>query len=289
MRIRRPVATRSGRLMFGSVYADYPDVLRESLHAMNAGYRRKPPGGIANRLQRLYVRIWGIPEIGFRIRALHFSRALSKLPRNPSRVLDAGSGIGAYSMALAQMYSSAEIVGCELDASKALFCRQLAQKLRVPNLRFIEADISREGAIDDSFDLIICIDVLEHVRNYKGTLSNFARWLKPGGSLYLHTPQSDQKRFLKQFRHWEHPDHVREGFSGPGLQIDLRKAGFDEIDCVETFGTWGRLAWELNHASLKWSLALAALLFPPIYALGRLDLITKRTDGLGLSILARRA
>lgn len=44
------------------------------------------------------------------------------------------------------------------------------------------------------FDLIICSDVLEHVRRYRRALSEMARVLRPGGTLILTAPEAPARR-----------------------------------------------------------------------------------------------
>ena len=43
---------------------------------------------------------------------------------------------------------------------------------------------------DQAFDLVVCSDVLEHVRLYRKALSEIARVLRPGGALILTVPLS---------------------------------------------------------------------------------------------------
>src|SRR5438132_9052355 len=54
----------------------------------------------------------------------------------------------------------------------------------------IVADLTALPLGDASFDAVLCTQVLEHVRDPGRVLTEFARVLKPGGSLYLTIPQS---------------------------------------------------------------------------------------------------
>src|ERR1700687_2271944 len=217
---------------------------------MNDSYRTEEPKALVGALQRAYIRWLGVPEIGFRLRALHFRRALRYLPLTPRRVLDAGSGIGAYSVFFAPRFPAATVIGCDIDETKTAFCNRLRSELRLSNLEFVHSDVTRLDLDEGSLDLIVCIDVLEHVNAYQAALSQFHQDLRPGGFLYLHTPQIDQRRLLKRFDSWRHDDHVREGFSPVALVRELEAAGFRNVNATETFGVVGKLAWELNHLTL---------------------------------------
>jgi SAM-dependent methyltransferase len=274
--------------MFGSIYSGHPDVLRQSLLGMNQGYSFNKPTGLMSRLQRAYIRLFGIPEIGFRLRAVYFGRSIKWLPRKPARLLDAGSGIGAYSVLLAQRYPSAKVTGCDLDAAKTAFSAELSKELGLTNLEFMTGDITNLRGLTEPFDAIVCIDVLEHVADYQAALRCFSSLLRPGGVLYLHTPQPNQERILKRFRNWQHEGHVREGFVPHVLVSDLSEVGFDVVEVRETFGVIGKLAWELNHLTLSWNQGVAGLVFPVLYLLARLDSTTNNRRGLGITLTARR-
>jgi cyclopropane fatty-acyl-phospholipid synthase-like methyltransferase len=203
--------------------------------------------------------------------------------------LDAGSGIGAYSVLLAKRYPNSTVVGCDLDDELVAFSTRLAEEFAIPNIDFVRRDITGLQRIGDPFDLVVCIDVLEHIVDYGAVLTGFYNALRPNGMLYLHVPQANQKRVLGRFRDWQHEGHVREGFIPRTLSDELGEKGFNIIESRPTFGTFGSLAWELNHLAISRSLVLAGLTFPPLYVLALLDTIIKNERGLGISIVASRS
>ena len=274
--------------MFGSIYASHPDVLRQSLRELTTGKETDDPALALEALQRAYVRLLGIPEIGFRLRAMYFSRALAHRP-SPHRVLDAGCGIGAYSLMLARRYPLAEVVGCDIDKTKTAFCNELRDEIGLANVRFVEADVTDLADVRGQFDLILCIDVLEHVEDYRAALASFHRVLGPEGDLYVHVPRANQERLFRRFDHWQLASHVRDGFSGENLAWDFQQAGFDVERVTPTFGFLGKLAWELNHLTLQWNLGVAGAVFPMLFALAGLDHRLRSDHGLGLLITARKS
>ena len=255
---------------------------------MNEAYRVGEPSALVSHLQGAYIRLLGIPEIGLRLRALYFSQALKHLPPNPARVLDAGSGIGAYALLLARRYPSATVIGCDVDEGKTSFCAGLVDEHGLKNVQFVSADVTDLDSLGEPFDVIVCVDVLEHVSDYERALQCFWHMLKPDGILYLHTPQRYQRRIFSRFKTWQHEDHVREGFKPGDLASDLERVGFAVVELRQTFGVFGKLAWELNHLTLKWNAGLAGLAFPGLYMLARLDAAGRNEEGLGVSLTARK-
>lgn len=66
---------------------------------------------------------------------------------------------------------------------------------------FMKADLNRGVPYEDeSFDYVACLEGLEHIENYHNALREFARVLKPGGSLVISTPNplnvKSRMRFL---------------------------------------------------------------------------------------------
>src|SRR3972149_4409597 len=125
--------------MFGSEYADHPEILLSSLRAMNNRYRMAVGAGSRNiigRLQVFYVRLFGIPEIGFQVRGMYFRQALQLLQESRLRYIgDAGSGIGCYALALAAVFPKARVVGWDIDGGKLKVARVIAEKRNLTNVR----------------------------------------------------------------------------------------------------------------------------------------------------------
>ncbi len=85
--------------MFGKEYAKYLDILISSFGEINSLYQKKAKANSnISFLKKIYVLLFGIPEIGFRICSMYFKTSLASnlLNKNLKKILDAGSGIGAY-------------------------------------------------------------------------------------------------------------------------------------------------------------------------------------------------
>ncbi|MFH0749611.1 MAG: class I SAM-dependent methyltransferase [Candidatus Gottesmanbacteria bacterium] len=278
--------------MFGSIYSNHLDYLKKSFRGMNKEYHKKDKNKasfVMDKLQQAYIKIFGIPEIGFQMRYFHFKKTLDMCgEKNLNRILDAGCGIGCYTVALARQFKNSAVVGVDNSKRNVHIGKTLARELRLSNIVFKTGDISKRTLERKKYDFIICIDVLEHIEEYQRVLKNFYQMLRPGGYLYIHVPQMHQKRFFKRFQTWSHEGHVREGFVPSIFDRDLKKIGFHKIRVWNTFGTMGSIAWELNHLALSKSFVMTALIYPLLLPLVFLDRFIMNRKGLAAAYLYKK-
>jgi SAM-dependent methyltransferase len=80
-----------------------------------------------------------------------------------------------------------------------------------------------------SFDVVLCNDVIEHLERPSHALRSIWRGLKPGGLLYLNTPNLNglRRRFFAKADAAEH--HISL-FAHDDLRWLLRRVGFDVVD-----------------------------------------------------------
>jgi len=98
------------------------------------------------------------------------------------RILTIGDGVGFGSLYLSQC--GHEVTYSELSEKCLRFARQLFELTSEPvhvldNLNGIEAG---------GYDIVLCLDVLEHVPEPSELVKQFARYLRPGGILIVHAP-----------------------------------------------------------------------------------------------------
>ncbi len=116
----------------------------------------------------------------YRGRRLIIAAELERLALPRSAVLlDAGCGSGR---TLQQLASLGEVHGIELDPVAA----EVAQARAIGDVRIGRLEELPWGA--DTFDLITCLDVIEHTADDRFTLSELRRVCKPGGWLLLTVP-----------------------------------------------------------------------------------------------------
>ncbi len=96
----------------------------------------------------------------------------------------------------------------------------------------IISDITNIPEPSESFDAILCSEVLEHVPEPTHALDEFARLLRSGGSLILTAPFSSNVHFA--------PYYYCSGFSKYWYQHHLELRGFSIIT-LEANGDWSSL------------------------------------------------
>ena len=106
------------------------------------------------------------------------------LPAHATRVLDVGCGAGATLQWLQQQGRCSTTVGIELFVAAAEVARGRVDELRVGN-----AESIIDGAFEPaSFDLVLCLDVLEHMIDPWAFVAQVQRLLKPGATLIASIP-----------------------------------------------------------------------------------------------------
>jgi 2-polyprenyl-3-methyl-5-hydroxy-6-metoxy-1,4-benzoquinol methylase len=98
-------------------------------------------------------------------------------------VLDAGCGVGYGSNILVRSGAS-EVIAVDV-APAAL---EAAQRHVLSGVRFLEGDVRRLPLGDDSCDVVICFEVLEHLDDAEAALDEFARVLPSYGVLAVSSP-----------------------------------------------------------------------------------------------------
>jgi len=108
----------------------------------------------------------------------------ANMPQPAQRILDAGSGITFYPFYLASLGHT--VTCCDLLESLAPVFETARQATSLP-VEFVHASMTAMPFVDESFDAVSCLSVLEHVPNGERgkVVREFARVLRPGGRLII--------------------------------------------------------------------------------------------------------
>ena len=98
------------------------------------------------------------------------------------RVLDLGCGWGSFALWAAARYPRSRIVAVSNSHAQRAFIAARAPA----NLEVRTADVRALELPERAFDRVISIEMFEHMRNYRALLAKIARWLAPGGALFVH-------------------------------------------------------------------------------------------------------
>jgi SAM-dependent methyltransferase len=149
----------------------------------------------------------------YRGRRLIVGSELARLPLGGEvRVLDAGCGSGRM---LEELVGYGHVSGIELDPDAAEFAASRGfGEVKQGSLEHLPWD-------DGTFELITCLDVLEHVPDHRGALSELRRVTKPGGWLLLTVPAYQALWSLH-----DAANHHYRRYSRRGLRLVALEAGW---------------------------------------------------------------
>jgi 2-polyprenyl-3-methyl-5-hydroxy-6-metoxy-1,4-benzoquinol methylase len=169
---------------------------------------------------------WIPGQVEQRIEDDHVQRYLFAAQHSPGkRVLDIACGSGAGSYMLAGTGRASRVVGVDIAPEAVAYARET---YRLGNLAFEEGSI--EGySTDQSWDLIVCLETIEHVADEGPVLENLRRCLRPGGVLLISSPNRPVTSPSASIDDApQNTFHVRE-FTPEELKVRLLRAGFSGL------------------------------------------------------------
>lgn len=141
----------------------------------------------------------------------HIVRYRATLPLVKGKmVLDVASGSGYGSHLMAS--EAKEVTGVDVDKPAIEYSKQNYKRR---NLQFLVGDGQKIPVKDDSIDVVVSFETIEHIKNYKQFLTEIKRVLKADGTLVISTPND------KEFAEGNH-FHYHE-FQRPELEKLLKK------------------------------------------------------------------
>lgn len=133
------------------------------------------------------------------------------------RMLDIGCGNKPYNIFFREYIT--EHIGCDIVQSSEKSVDVVCEATNIP-------------LPDNSFDTILCTQVIEHVADHNKLIAEAYRLLKPGGNLILTGP-------MYWPLHEEPYDFFR--FTKHGFQFIFEKSGFKVLEIRENGGKWSVL------------------------------------------------
>ncbi len=101
-------------------------------------------------------------------------------------ILELGCGWGSLSLALAARFPRAKITGVSNSRTQKAHIDAEARKRGLTNLQIITCDMNVFATAPEQFDRVVSVEMFEHMKNYQRLLASIARWLRPGGKLFVH-------------------------------------------------------------------------------------------------------
>jgi ubiquinone/menaquinone biosynthesis C-methylase UbiE len=147
-----------------------------------------------------------------------------------SRILDIGCGSSRIVQSLPQA------VGLDMQIRKLRW-------LRAPGRQLVQGSLSQLPFPDDTFDCVICSEVIEHIPREEIDLTDMVRVLAPGGMLVLGTPDYGKWRwrfleglYKRVFPQGYATEHINP-YTRRDLRRELERLGLTVLDVQYVFGS----------------------------------------------------
>jgi len=239
------------------------------------------------------------------LRAWHVYKELRQFRRIASsgniRILDAGSGFGQYSYRMSRIFGESYIKGVDVKEEQIEDCNRFFTAIGIHQKVVFEYGDLTTFSDPYNYDLILSVDVMEHIEEDEQVFTNFYIALRNNGMLLISTPSDQGGSDTDDHDHHGASgfieEHVRDGYGIRDITEKLHRAGFSEVEARYTYGTFGSLSWKL---SMKYPILLLGksklffILLPfyylftyPFCALFNLiDISFWQTKGTGLLVKA---
>lgn len=146
-----------------------------------------------------------------------------------SRVLEVGCGTGNYISALEAMFGCS---CCGIDPSEQMLVKGREQS---PRVHFQMGKAEKLDFPDESFDLVLSVDVIHHVQDRTAYLRGAYRVLRPGGRVWTATDSEEIIRQREPLAVY-FPETIEVDLDRYPSMADLRQAmrdvGFQRLDEV---------------------------------------------------------
>ena len=251
--------------------------------------------------QRLFFALLDL----FFLRAWHVKKELRSAfsllkAKKPVQVLDAGTGFGQYAFYICRTFSDVKVLGVDVKRDYLDNARRFFEKVGLQEKATFAYEDLTDLKTEGPFDLILSVDVMEHIEDDRAVFRNFSRVLNPGGVVIINTPSdlggSDVQGETEESFIGE---HVRDGYNMDELKSKLLEAGLTTVRATYTYGKYGSFAWRLliKYPMQMMSTSTWFVLFLPIYYIpvlpiglvgNALDVRVNNEKGTGVLVVATK-
>lgn len=251
-------------------------------------------------LRKLFYRLLDL----LLLRAWHVRKELKKLELpEGSQILDAGSGFGQYTYRMSRMFKQTKILAVDVKEEQIADCnRFFGQINEAGRIHFEEADLTK-FVQPERFNLVLSIDVMEHIEEDVQVFKNFYQSLKKGGIVLISTPSDQGGSDAHDHDHEADgvhgfiDEHVRDGYNIQEIEDKLKSAGFSRVEARYSYGSPGKISWRF---SMKYPIQLLGvsklffvlipfyylLVYPFAAILNYMDVNGNHKTGTGLIVKA---
>ncbi|MBP6392666.1 MAG: methyltransferase domain-containing protein [Flavobacteriales bacterium] len=193
---------------------------------------------------RAFYRGYPVRDVLSPVTALRFDELLDRFEpyRKTGRLIDVGCGAGLFLERAA--LRGWEVFGTEYGDRAVAACK-------ARGIRIIEGPLDPSNYGDDHFDVVCSFEVIEHLAHPRQEIARMARILRPGGLLYMTTPNFNSMGRLFSRSAWSivnYPEHLSY-FTPRTLRRLARSAGLRQQWMLTTGVHLWRLRGALGRAS----------------------------------------
>ena len=103
------------------------------------------------------------------------------------RILELGCGWGSLTLWMGEKYPNARITAVSNSRTQKEYIDAEAARRGLKNITIITCDMNVfEAPEPGTYDRTVSVEMFEHMKNYQILLGKIARWLAPGGKLFVH-------------------------------------------------------------------------------------------------------
>jgi SAM-dependent methyltransferase len=235
------------------------------------------------------------------LRAWHIQRELRNWAADKRErglaIYDAGAGFGQYTYWLSGLSPKWNITAIDVKDEQVADCNAFFKRIGRPQVKFEVGDVTRFQRAE-AFELVVCVDVMEHILEDEAALRCYSTSLKPGGMLIISTPSDQGGSDVHEEGEGSFiEEHVRDGYNIDDIRAKCLRNGFSKVEARYSYGDPGKISWKL---SMKWPLLMLQasksffivlpfyylLAYPIAFVLNMADVRMKHPTGTGLIVKA---
>ncbi|KEF55790.1 uncharacterized protein A1O9_08541 [Exophiala aquamarina CBS 119918] len=179
-----------------------------------------------------------------------------------STILDVGCGPGTITADLAALVPQGSVIGCDPVESVLSQATSYAASRGLSNVTFEKVDANALPYADETFDIVTCHQVLQHVSDPVGILREMRRVVKRGGLVAAR--EADYATFAwypepKELARWAElyqmvaKTNGGEPNAGRYCHVWARQAGFDGEEVEATWDHWRYADERVRQFSESWA------------------------------------
>jgi len=100
-------------------------------------------------------------------------------------ILELGCGWGSLTLWMAEHFPACRITGVSNSKDQRAFILARAAERGLTNVEILTADMNTFEA-PGTYNRVVSVEMFEHMRNHGELMGRIARWLRPGGALFVH-------------------------------------------------------------------------------------------------------